>query len=160
MGAIDGIFGERTKAAVIVFQHREGLFGEPGKWRIAEYERALPDATPFSMDEREVATPHGLINKGDGQAADLSLGKRVAGTAGAVSVAAGAISSTDTATLTNWTTVITDARGVAEPVVSAIQWAAHSIWIAGALACVAAYLLFHRAQARHVDAIQQGKATP
>jgi putative chitinase len=64
VGEPDGVFGERTHAAVAAFQAREGLPGELGKWRVDWAER-LEGASPFENSARKDAGPAELEAKGD-----------------------------------------------------------------------------------------------
>src|SRR5262249_3186645 len=79
VGEPNGVYGERTQAAVAAFQMREKLAGEPGKWRIAEYGQRLaaavapaeaapgqPAAVPFEDAGRQQVTAKELAAKGDG----------------------------------------------------------------------------------------------
>ncbi len=63
VGNPDGIFGQRTAAAVAALQMREGLGGDPGKYR-TEWAKALANAEPFADDGRRNATADDLAEKG------------------------------------------------------------------------------------------------
>jgi peptidoglycan hydrolase-like protein with peptidoglycan-binding domain len=152
-GAVDGVYGERTKAAVILYQQREGLAGEPGKWIIAT---SMAAAKPLD-NPRSQTTLTGLKNTGDAQTQQLSLGKRVTALLGAASGAGGAIAQTDPSQLPQ---ALSDARGIIEPIHEHMQWAAQHWYLAAGMGAALLCVLFHNAAQTRVADVSQGKATP
>jgi peptidoglycan hydrolase-like protein with peptidoglycan-binding domain len=86
VGELDGVFGERTEAAVAAFQMGEGLAGTPGKWRIADYDPHLaaastpahtvppaPAAVPFADSPRREVTAATFAAKGRRRGSPLTV---------------------------------------------------------------------------------------
>ena len=157
LGIQDGIYGERTEAAVQGFQQREKLAGRPGVWTCGAYDEALAKATPFEFTERAGLTATFLKNAGDAQTQRLSLGKRAAVALGGFTTVAQGLQSADVSQLPSF---LHESREFAEPVIEAVKWAASSVWIAVTMGCAAIYLLFHKSQNARVDEVREGKATP
>ncbi len=63
VGAIDGIFGEQTQRAVVLFQHDHDLGGDPGIW-LPSYNSVLAEAAPM-LPRRRHATRRDLEEAGD-----------------------------------------------------------------------------------------------
>ncbi len=64
VGAIDGIYGEKTADAVAAFQRRHDLSGAPGAWQ-ASYNEVLATAPSTIGEDRSKATPSDLEKGGD-----------------------------------------------------------------------------------------------
>ena len=159
-GIADGIYGEHTAAAVMVFQQREGLGlgGAPGKWQIGAYDDALAKAKPFDAGARGEITAQGLLSSGDEHTARTSFGKRIAGYAAGLTAVGQGVSMIQVDDLPN---VAQGARAIVEPVLDTLRWALHEgAWVLAILGFAAVYVMFHRIQAARVADVQQGKATP
>ncbi|WP_127078327.1 peptidoglycan-binding protein [Rhodomicrobium lacus] len=157
VGIVDGTFGERTKAAVLVFQQREGLPDTDGRWRVGAYDDVLRRAAPFDRSARAELTADTLKMRGDTQARTLSFGKRAAAWAATLLGGSEALSQADVSSVPH---LLGDARGLVEPVADTVRWASQSLWIAGAVGLAALYFVFHRAQQQRLSEVQEGRATP
>lgn len=136
IGEPDGVFGERTEAAVAAFQAREALGGDPGKWQIAWADR-LATAKPFENAARQEVTARDLAAKGD-QAVSLlgwlrGIGVAVAGFFGLDAAA-------DQPGI-QWPETFSALRQTVEPVTGHLQWALGSRWVVGMLLGVGVWAL-------------------
>ena len=156
VGAPDGIFGELTKAAVLAFQHREQLAGEPGKWIMGAYDEALAKAQPFALPWRSNLNATALLNMGDTHTIRTSFGKKVAALTGSAALLAQGAQSIDVSDLPN---IASGARGIVEPIAEALRWASQSLPLALGFGCAALWVLFHRLQQQRLANLQ-GKDTP
>ena len=136
VGEADGVFGERTVAAVAAFQAREALGGDLGKWQIAWADR-LATAKPFENAARQEITARDLAAKGD-QAVSLlgwlrGIGVAVAGFFGLDAAA-------DQPGI-QWPETFSALRQAVEPVTGHLQWALGSRWVLGMLLGVGVWAL-------------------
>ncbi|MFZ1109490.1 MAG: glycosyl hydrolase 108 family protein [Rhodomicrobium sp.] len=74
-GAVDGIYGEQTHRAVVLFQHDNDLSGDPGIWQ-PEYNGVLARAEPM-LQRRQDATHRDLEEAGDSPMQRMNLLQRI-----------------------------------------------------------------------------------
>ncbi|WP_088346323.1 MULTISPECIES: peptidoglycan-binding protein [Rhodomicrobium] len=136
VGTPDGVFSERTHAAVAAFQAREALPGDLGKWRL-EWNDRLKDAAPFENTARRGATPTDLEAKGDELVGWLGwLQKAAAGAAAFL----GLDQAVDVAGL-QLPETLTGMRQVVDPLSANLIWLLGNKWAFGILACIGLIVL-------------------
>lgn len=153
-GLVDGVYGEQTYRAVILFQTDHELEGDPGVWQPAYWE-ALKTAGPM-LPKRKAADHTTLERSGDKPIQRMNLLQRLfAWIFGASAVAQLTTADGVLATLNT-------ARGLFEPVMGLLSWASEHRWLLIATACVGIIALIRAIRAEHVEAFQnfdyQGQA--
>ncbi len=145
-GYVDGIFGEQTHRAVVLFQHDNDLEGEPGIWE-PSYDAVLASAQPM-LPKRTGTTGRDLEAAGDKQIAHMNLFQRILAWLFGASAAAQALQSDSVMDSLN------GMRAIAEPAMGMMSWLSSNRWllIAGVILGLIALLRFIRK--KHVEAYQ------
>jgi len=155
-GSVDGIFGEQTHRAVLLFQHDNGLDGESGVWQ-PSYETTLSDATPMLPKRRDVSR-RDLEAAGDKPLAQMNLLQRI------FAWLFGAAATAETFSSDNVLDAIGGARAALEPLQGVIAWAASNRWLLLCAVFVAVIALIRLVRSEHVKAYRnfdyQGPAVP
>lgn len=147
IGNVDGIFGEQTYRAVILFQHDNSLDGEAGVWWPA-YDDALAKATPM-MPSRIDATHRDLEQRGDVPTKRMNLLQRVfAWVFGACSVAQFTNADSLLGTLTATQQALSPLQDMA-------GWISGNKWLLVAALCAGLIYLVRSLRADHVEAYQK-----
>lgn len=144
-GEVDGMFGEQTRRAVVLFQHDHGFDAEaPGVWRPG-YDEVLKTAEPM-LPKRAKVTAKDLERAGDPHIKRLNLLQRVL----AWIFGAGAVGQLlDSESLAQSLSAM---RGMIEPVQAVIQWGLGHRWLMLALVCAGVIALVRNLRAEHVKA--------
>lgn len=143
-GAIDGIFGEQTFRAVLLFQEEHELAGDKGVW-LAEYEAVLNNAAPM-LPKRRQATHKNLERLGDKPVQRMNLLQRIfAWLFGASAVA----QFSEQASVVEG---LGAAREMLEPLQGLLSWASSNKWMLAAAGAVALIMVVRSLRARHVQA--------
>ena len=145
-GLADGIFGEQTHRAVILFQQDHDLAGDAGVW-LPDYEKVLDAAEPM-LPKRKVTTARDLETAGDPPMRRLGLLQRVlAWFFGASAVA----QVTDGSSVLETMGAV---RSALEPVQGLLDWASGHRWLLIALLCAGSIALVRNLRTIHVSAFQ------
>ena len=113
-GAVDGIFGEQTYRAVILFQHDHELDGIPGVWQPA-YAKTLSEAEPM-LPRRQSATHRDLEDAGDAPIQKMNFLQRI------FAWLFGGAAAAQTFASDNVLDSINGARSAFEPLQSILEW--------------------------------------
>jgi lysozyme family protein len=145
-GNVDGIYGEQTFRAVVIFQHDHDLKGDAGVW-LPEYAPVLAEAQPMLPKRRE-ADRKDMEAQGDKPIQRFNLLQRIfAWLFGASAVA----QVTDAQSVMD---SVSGFRMIVEPAAGLIGWAASNRWLLVAVACLALIAFVRFMRARHVEAYQ------
>lgn len=145
-GTVDGIYGEQTYRAVVLFQHDHDLQGDPGIWQ-PDYLMALDTAQPM-LPKRKDATARDLDCAGDEPLKRMNLLQRIlAWFFGASAVAQVCDGS-------NALETMTAARSALQPVQELLEWTSGHRWLLLALICAGLIALIRQLRASHVKAFQ------
>ena len=134
IGEPDGVFGERTEAAVAAFQAREALGGDPGKWLTAWTDR-LATAKPFENAARQEVTAKDLAEKGNPEVGAL---KWLQNAAAAVAAFLGLDRAADQAGI-QWPDTLGTMREAMEPLTNNLAWLLGNRWALGIAAAIGVY---------------------
>jgi lysozyme family protein len=145
-GLVDGIFGEQTYRAVILFQEDHDLGGERGVW-LPEFNARLETATAM-LPKRKAATAKTVEAAGDTPIRRMNLLQRVFAWLFGASAAAQVFQGTDVLGSLN------AARGVLDPALSLWAWAGENRWLLVAAGCIGIIALVRAIRAEHVSAFQ------
>ncbi|MBJ7533416.1 peptidoglycan-binding protein [Rhodomicrobium vannielii ATCC 17100] len=155
-GAVDGIFGEQTHRAVMLFQHDNALDGEAGVWQ-PTYGKALAEATPMLPRRREVSR-RDLEAAGDKPLRQMNVLQRV------FAWLFGAAAATETFSSDSVLDSIGGARAALEPLQGVIAWASTNRWLLLCAVLVAAIAMIRLIRSEHVKAYRnfdyQGTSAP
>ncbi len=143
-GAVDGVFGEQTYRAVVLFQHDHDLGGDPGIWQ-PTYNRVLAEVGPM-LRRRGNATRGDLEAAGDKQIKRMNLLQRIFAWLFGGATAAQIFGSD------NVLDKITGIREAFEPLQPIWQWASTNRWLFFCAVCVAAISLIRFLRSEHVKA--------
>ncbi len=135
VGAVDGIYGSLLRSAVLTFQAENGLVTDGKIGPLTRAALNKPDAKPLPLGDRTKATGDDLAKAGSGTVID----SRAAGTAAKVivttSVASGLQETTDVlGKMQGWVGDVTAIRGVVDPALVLVKWAASHWFIFAAVA--------------------------
>jgi lysozyme family protein len=145
-GAVDGVFGEQTYRAVILFQHDHDLDGDPGVWQ-QHYQDVLKNSEPMIPKRKEVT--HGdLETAGDPPVHHMNFLQRIFAWLFGSSVVAQAFEGDSVLDSIN------GARSILEPLRSIMDWASGNIWLLVAIGCLGVIALIRLLRAEHVAAYQ------
>ncbi len=145
-GAVDGVFGEQTYRAVILFQHDHDLVGDPGIWQPA-FNRVLVDAGPM-LPRRADATHDDLEEAGDPQINRMNLLQRIFAWLFGGATAAQIFGSD------NVLDSFSGIREALEPLQPLWRWAATNRWLFFCAVFVAAIAMIRFLRGEHVKAYQ------
>jgi lysozyme family protein len=145
-GSVDGIFGEQTYRAVVLFQHDHELNGEPGVW-LPEYQTILDHAAPM-LPKRQFATHRDLEAAGDRPMQHMNFLQRIFAWVFGASAAAQAFESQSVLDS------VEGMRSVVEPAQGLAEWVAGNKWLLVAVGCVALIALIRLLRRAHVNAYQ------
>ena len=145
-GAVDGVFGEQTYRAVMLFQHDHDLGGDPGIWQPA-YNRVLADAGPM-LSRRANATRGDLEDADDPQIKRMNLLQRIFAWLFGGATAAQIFGSD------NVLDSISGVREALEPLQPLWRWAATNQWLFVCAIFVAAIVMIRLLRSGHVKAYQ------
>ncbi len=145
-GAVDGIFGEQTYRAVILFQHDHDLSGDSGIWQPA-YDRVLAEAGPM-LPRRANATHGDLEECGDPQINRMNLLQRI------FAWLFGGAAAAQTFGSDNVLDSISGIREALEPLQPLWRWAETNRWLFFCAVFVAAIAMIRFLRSEHVKAYQ------
>ena len=145
-GSIDGVYGEQTYRAVVLFQHDHDLNGDPGIWQPA-YNRVLAEAGPM-LPKRENATCRDLEEAGDSQLHRMNMLQRI------FAWLFGGAAAAETFGSDNVLDSINGARSIFEPLQDIWQWASVNRWVLLCAVFVAVIALIRLLRSEHVKAYQ------
>jgi lysozyme family protein len=143
-GAVDGVFGEQTHRAVIVFQHDHDLQGEPGIWLLA-YDEVLKIAQPM-LPKRAEVTHKDLEEAGDKPIRRMNVLQRVFAWIFGASAVAQAFEGESVMDS------IHGMRSVVEPAQGVIGWLSGNRFLLIAGGCVALIAIIRLMRTEHVKA--------
>lgn len=143
-GAVDGVFGEQTHRAVLLFQHDHDLPGDPGVWQ-QSYNDILKTAEPMVPKRKEI-THRELETAGDPPIRHMNLLQRVFAWLFGSSVVAQAFDGESVLDSIN------GARSAFEPLQGILEWASGNVWLLVAIGCVGVISLIRLLRAQHVAA--------
>lgn len=146
IGNVDGIFGDQTYRAVILYQHDNSLAGDPGIWK-PEYAGTLANAGPM-MPKRADATHKDLEERGDKPVKRMNLLQRVFGWIFGSCVVSQAFDGQSVVES------IGAARQMWEPAADIFAWASTNVWLLVAVGALAVIVLIRFIRADHVAAYQ------
>jgi lysozyme family protein len=153
-GAVDGVFGEQTHRAVILFQHDNDLQGELGIW-LPAYDDALATAKPM-LPKRFETTAKDLERAGDAPVRHMNILQRLFAWLFGASAAAQVLQGESVIESLN------GMRTVIEPVQGILTWFSSNRWLFIAGACIGLIAIVRLMRAEHVKAYQnfgyQGRA--
>jgi lysozyme family protein len=143
-GSVDGVFGEQTHRAVILFQHDNDLAGDPGIW-LPGYDGALKTAEPMLPKRKEI-THKDLEASGDLPVKHLNLLQRLFAWLFGTIAAAQAFEGDGVLDKIN------GARSAFEPLRDVADWASGNAWLFVAIGCIGIITLIRALRAEHVTA--------
>jgi lysozyme family protein len=143
-GAVDGVFGEQTHRAVILFQHDNDLQGEPGIW-LPAYDDALAAAKPM-LRKRLETTAKDLERAGDPPVRRMNILQRLLAWLFGASAAAQVVEGESVIESLN------GMRTVIEPVQGILIWLSGNRWLFIAGACIGLIAIIRLMRAEHVKA--------
>ncbi len=143
-GTADGIFGEQTHRAVVLFQQDHDLTGEPGIWQ-SEYNSVLSEAEPM-LPRRQSATYRDLEEAGDKPLQRMNLLQRI------FAWLFGGAAAAETFGSDNVLDSVNGARSVFEPLQDILQWATANRWLLLCAIFVGAIALIRLLRSEHVQA--------
>lgn len=146
VGAIDGIFGAHTQAAVLAFQAQNGIKtdGQIGPVTRAALNKADAKPMPISVD-RATATADDLAKQGSGTIIDARTAKSAGEAIVGISVVKGVQDQVDIlGTIQGWTTDLGAMRAVIDPAIVALKWALSAWWL---FAIVAGIIILRKTNA-------------
>ncbi len=146
-GAPDGIFGEQTHRAVLLFQHDHDLSGDPGVWQ-TEYNGVLSKAEPM-LPRRQTATYRDLEEAGDKPIQRINLLQRI------FAWLFGGAAAAETFGSDNVIDSINGARFAFEPLQSILHWASTNRWLLLCAVFVAVIALIRLLRSEHVQAYRK-----
>jgi peptidoglycan hydrolase-like protein with peptidoglycan-binding domain len=153
-GAVDGIFGQQTYRAVILFQHDHELDGVPGVWQPA-YAKTLSGAEPM-LPRRQSATRRDLEDAGDAPFQKMNFLQRIFAWLFGGAAAAQVFGSD------NILDSINGARSAFEPLQGILEWVQTNHWFMLCAVFTAAIVLIRLLRADHIKAYRnfdyQGQA--
>ncbi len=145
-GAIDGVFGEQTYRAVVLFQHDHDLGGDPGIWQAA-YNSVLAGAEPM-LPQRRTATHRDLEDAGDEPVRRMNLLQRI------FAWLFGGAAAAETFGSDNVLDSINGARSAFEPLQGILHWATTNRWLLLCAVFIAVIALIRLLRSDHVKAYQ------
>lgn len=145
-GSVDGVYGEQTYRAVVLFQHDHDLGGDPGVWQ-PSYNRVLAEAGPM-LPQRQKVTSRDLEEAGDSQIHRMNLLQRM------FAWLFGGAAAAETFGSDNVLDSINGARSIFEPLQDTWHWASTNRWILLCAVFVAAIALIRLLRSDHVKAYQ------
>jgi lysozyme family protein len=145
-GAVDGVFGEQTYRAVILFQHDSDLQGEPGVW-LPSYDEVLATAKPM-LPKRAEATHRDLEEAGDMPIRHMNFLQRVFAWVFGASAVAQAFEGQSIMDSIN------GMRSIIEPAQGVIGWLSGNRFLLVAGGCIALIALIRLMRTEHVNAYQ------
>lgn len=153
-GNVDGVYGEQSYRAVILFQTDHQLQGDPGVW-LPSYDAVLADAAPM-LPARQTATVQTLVAAGDKQIIKMNFMQRMFGYVfGGAAVAQAFQGQSVMDSVSGFQNIISPVQGV-------VEWASSNRFILVAVGAVALIALIRFLRADHVTAYQnfdyQGQA--
>ena len=143
-GAIDGIYGEQTYRAVLLFQHDHDLEGIPGVW-LPSYNAVLDGARPM-LPRRRSATHRDLEEAGDRPIQQMNLLQRIFAWLFGGAAAAEAFGSDNVLDSVN------GLRAVFEPLQDLWYWLSANHWLLLCAVFVAVIALIRLLRDEHVKA--------
>jgi len=145
VGAIDGIFGSRMRAAVLAFQAENDLATDGCIGPVTRAALNKPDAKPMPLGERATATAEDLAKAGSTTIIDAKAADAAAKVIVTTSVISGVQQSTDVlGTLQGWVGDVTSIKGVVDPALGLAKWAFSNVWV---LAIVAGIVILQKTNA-------------
>jgi lysozyme family protein len=145
-GAIDGIFGEQTYRAVVLFQHDHDLGGDPGIWQ-PFYNTVLVKSGPM-LPRRHGVTRRDLEEAGDKPIHRMNLLQRI------FAWLFGGAAAAETFESNNVLDSINGVRAVFEPLQDLWYWASANRWLLLCAVFIAAIALIRVLRNEHVKAYQ------
>jgi lysozyme family protein len=145
-GAVDGVFGEQTYRATVLFQHDHDLGGDPGIW-LPAYNSVLADARPM-LPRRQNVTRGDLQDAGDRPLKKMNLLQRIfawlfGGAAAAQTFGSDSVLDS-----------INGAQLAFEPLQGALHWVSTNRWLLICAILVAVIALIRVMRSEHVKAYQ------
>ena len=145
-GAIDGIFGEQTYRAIVLFQHDHDLGGNPGIWQ-PSYDSVLAKAGPM-LPQRHDVTHRDLEEAGDTPIQRMNFLQRI------FAWLFGGAAAAETFGSDNVLDSINGVRTVFEPLQNLWYWASANRWLLLCSIFIAVIALIRVLRAEHVKAYQ------
>jgi peptidoglycan hydrolase-like protein with peptidoglycan-binding domain len=145
-GTIDGIFGEQTYRAIVLFQHDHDLGGDPGIWQ-PSYDSVLAKAAPM-LPRRHNVTHRDLEKAGDKPIQRMNLLQRI------FAWLFGGAAASETFGSDNVLDSINGIRAVLEPLQNLWYWASTNRWLLLCAVFIAVIALIRVLRAEHVKAYQ------
>ena len=145
-GAIDGIFGEQTYRAIVLFQNDHDLGGNPGIWQ-PSYDSVLAKAGPM-LPQRHDVTHRDLEEAGDTPIQRMNLLQRI------FAWLFGGAAAAETFGSDNVLDSINGVRTVFEPLQNLWYWASANRWLLLCSIFIAVIALIRVLRAEHVKAYQ------
>ena len=145
-GGVDGIFGQQTYRAVVLFQHDHDLDGDPGVW-LPTYNSALAEAEPM-LPRRQTATRGDLEEAGDRPIQRMNLLQRI------FAWLFGGAAAAETFGSDNVLDSINGARSAFEPLQGVLHWASTNRWLLLCAVFVTVIALIRLLRSDHVTAYQ------
>ncbi len=145
-GAIDGIFGEQTYRAIVLFQHDHDLGVDPGIWR-PSYNSILAKAGPM-LPQRHAVTRRDLEEAGDKPIQRMNLLQRI------FAWLFGGAAAAETFGSDNLVDSLKGVRAVLEPLQDVWYWASANRWLLLSAVFIAVIALIRALRNEHVKAYQ------
>ena len=145
-GAIDGIFGEQTYRAVVLFQHDHDLGGDPGIWQ-PSYNTVLAKSGPM-LPRRHDVTRRDLEEAGDKPIQRMNLLQRI------FAWLFGGAATAEVFGSDNVLDSINGVRSILEPLQAFWYWASANRWLLLCGVFVAVITLIRALREEHVKAYQ------
>jgi putative chitinase len=153
VGEADGVFGERTEAAVAAFQAREGLPGALGKWRL-DWREKLRIAKPFENAARQDVSAKDLEAKGDELVSGLGWLRRAAAV---IAAFLGLDQAADQAGI-QLPETLGGLRKAIDPIANDLAWLAAHKWAFWLIAAIGLAVLAGRLQQRLTERYRRFRA--